>query len=112
MKKLFIIYLLISPFVLVAQNKNTEKVSFEVTGNCEICKKRIEKSALTVKGVKAANWDIPSSLISIVYNPNRVTLLKIQNSIAQVGHDTPLAKAPDEIYNELPICCIYRRTIQ
>jgi hypothetical protein len=40
MKKVFIIYLLISPFVLVAQNKNTEKVSFEVTGNCEICKKR------------------------------------------------------------------------
>ncbi len=112
MKKVFIIYLLISPFVLVAQNKNTEKVSFEVTGNCEMCKKRIEKSALTVKGVKAANWDIPSNLISIVYNPNRATLLKIQNSIAQVGHDTALAKAPDEIYNELPICCIYRRTIQ
>ena len=112
MKKLFIIYLLISPFVLVAQNKNTEKVSFEVTGNCEICKKRIEKSALTVKGVKAANWDIPSNLISIVYNPNRATSLKIQNTIAQIGHDTPLAKATDEIYNKLPLCCIYRRTIQ
>ena len=112
MKKLFIIYLLISPFVLEAQNKNIEKVSFEVSGNCEICKKRIEKSALTVKGVKAANWDIPSNLISIVYNPNRVTLLKIQNSIAQVGHDTKLAKAPDKIYNELPMCCIYKRTIQ
>jgi copper chaperone CopZ len=112
MKKLFVIYLLISPFVLLAQNKNTEKVSFEVTGNCEICKKRIEKSALTVKGVKAANWDIPSNLISIVYNPNRVTLLKIQNTIAQIGHDTPLAKAPDEIYNKLPLCCIYKRTIQ
>ena len=112
MKKLFVIYLLISPFVLLAQNKNTEKVIFEVTGNCEICKKRIEKSALTVKGVKAANWDIPSNLISIVYNPNRATLLKIQNTIAQIGHDTPLAKAPDEIYNKLPLCCIYRRTIQ
>ena len=112
MKKLFVIYLLISPFVLLAQNKNTEKVSFEVTGNCEICKKRIEKSALTVKGVKAANWDIPSNLISIVYNPNRVTLLKIQNTIAQIGHDTTLAKAPDEIYNKLPLCCIYKRTIQ
>ena len=112
MKKVFIIYLLISTSVLVAQNKNTEKVSFAVTGNCEICKKRSEKSAITVKVVKAENWDIPSNLISIVYNPNRVTLLKIQNSIAQVGHDTPLAKAPDEIYNELPMCCIYRRTIQ
>ena len=62
--------------------------------------------------IRDRKWDIPSNLISIVYNPNRVTLLKIQNSIAQVGHDTPLAKAPDEIYNELPMCCIYRRTIQ
>ncbi len=112
MKKLLIIYLLISPIILVAQNKNTEKVSFEVSGNCEMCKKRIEKSALTVKGVKFANWDIPSNLISIIYNPKKVTLLNIQEAIALAGHDTSLVKASDKTYNELPICCIYQRTIK
>ena len=35
------------------QKKNT-KISFEVNGNCEMCKKRIEKAAFSVKGVKMA----------------------------------------------------------
>lgn len=110
MKKILIIYLLITPFVLSSQNN--KKVSFEVTGNCEMCKKRIEKSALSVQGVKAATWDIPSNLISIIYDPNKISLQKIQTSISLVGHDTPLAKAPDKSYNELPLCCIYIRKIE
>ena len=110
MKKILIIYLLITPFVLSSQN--SKKVSFEVTGNCEMCKKRIEKSALSVKGVKTATWDIPSNLISIIYDPNKIPLQKIQTAISLVGHDTPLAKAPDKSYNELPLCCIYIRKIE
>lgn len=110
MKKILIIYLLITPVVLSSQN--SKKVSFEVTGNCEMCKKRIEKSALSVKGVKTATWDIPSNLISIIYDPNKIPLQKIQTAIALVGHDTPLAKAPDKSYNELPLCCIYLRKIE
>ena len=110
MKKILIIYLLITPFVLSSQN--SKKVSFEVTGNCEMCKKRIEKSALSVKGVKTATWDIPSNLISIIYDPNKIPLQKIQTVISLVGHDTPLAKAPDKSYNELPLCCIYIRKIE
>ena len=110
MKKILIIYLLITPFVLSSQN--SKKVSFEVTGNCEMCKKRIEKSALSVKGVKTATWDIPSNLISIIYDSNKIPLQKIQTAIALVGHDTPLAKAPDKSYNELPLCCIYIRKIE
>ena len=110
MKKILIIYLLITPVVLSSQN--SKKVSFEVTGNCEMCKKRIEKSALSVQGVKAATWDIPSNLISIIYDPNKISLQKIQTSISLVGHDTPLAKAPDKSSTELPLCCIYIRKIE
>ena len=92
-----------------AQNKKNKKSNFEVIGNCEICKKRIEKAALSLKGVKMATWDIPSNILSVTYNSNKISPDKIQSAVADVGHDTPSFKAPDNVYNELPICCIYER---
>ena len=112
LKKIILLFILIVPLSINSQNKKIEKSTFEVSGNCEMCKKRIEKSALSLKGVKSASWDIPSNMISILYDPNKVTLQNIHNKIASIGHDTSSAKAKEEVYNQLPMCCIYRRTIE
>ena len=114
MKKIILILFVSFPFVLSCQeinNKNT-KVQFEVTGNCIMCKKRIEKAALLSKGVKYASWDIPSNQLNLIYNPKKNSLDSIQKSISDVGHDTPLFQASDKAYNELPICCLYERKIE
>lgn len=114
MKKIILILFVSFPFILLCQeinNKNT-KVQFEVTGNCIMCKKRIEKSVLISKGVKYASWDIPSNQLTLIYNPNKNSLDSIQKSISNVGHDTDLFRASDEFYNELPICCLYERKIE
>ena len=112
MKKLIIICLLIAPLSLSAQSEKNVKSNFEVNGNCEMCKKRIEKAALSVKGVKMVIWDIPSNIITVTHKTNKAPLLNIQRAIANVGHDTPLVKASDEVYNELPMCCLYERKIE
>jgi len=90
------------------QKKNT-KISFEVNGNCEMCKKRIEKAAFSVKGVKMATWDIPSNIISVLHDPNKASAETLQKAIANAGHDTPMAKAQDAVYDNLPMCCLYDR---
>tara|TARA_B100002019_G_scaffold78760_1_gene67992 strand:- start:5 stop:376 length:372 start_codon:yes stop_codon:yes gene_type:complete len=112
MKKLIIICLLIAPLSLSAQSEKNVKSNFEVNGNCEMCKKRIEKAALSVKGVKMVIWDIPSNIITVTHNTSKAPLRNIQKAIADVGHDTPLVKASDEVYNELPMCCLYERKIE
>jgi copper chaperone CopZ len=113
MKKLLLFcLLLIAPLSVSAQNKKNEKTRFEVSGNCEMCKKRIEKAALTVKGIKTATWDIPSNVISVIYDPSKEPIQEVQRAIAFAGHDTPLAKALDSTYNALPMCCLYKRTIE
>jgi len=113
MKKLLLFcLLLIAPLSVSAQNKKNEKTSFEVSGNCEMCKKRIEKAALTVKGIKTATWDIPSNVISVIYDPSKEPIQEVQRAIAFAGHDTLLAKALDSTYNALPMCCLYKRTIE
>ena len=109
MKKYILLFLFFISATISAQNEKNKKSNFEVIGNCEICKKRIEKAALSLKGVKMAKWDIPSNILSVTYNSNKISLDQIQSAVADVGHDTPSFKAPDNVYNELPICCIYER---
>ena len=109
MKKLLLLSLFVISISVNGQNQKNKKSNFEVIGNCEICKKRIEKAALSLKGVKMATWDIPSNILSVTYNSNKILLDQIQTTIANVGHDTPLFRAPDDVYNELPMCCIYER---
>tara|TARA_B100000963_G_scaffold218904_1_gene190873 strand:+ start:94 stop:435 length:342 start_codon:yes stop_codon:yes gene_type:complete len=110
MKKILILIIVI-PLGVVAQEKQKKrtKAQFTVHGNCEMCEKRIEKAALSLKGVKLADWDIPSNQISLIYNPQKVDLVTIHESIAAVGYDTSEAKAKKEDYNELPKCCQYDR---
>ena len=109
MKKLLLLFLFVVSTSVNGQNQKNKKSNFEVIGNCEICKKRFEKAALSLKGVKMATWDIPSNILSVIYNSNKIVPDQIQSAIANVGHDTPPFKAPDNVYNEHPMCCIYER---
>jgi Cu(I)/Ag(I) efflux system membrane fusion protein len=87
----------------------TSKISFGVSGNCEMCKDRIEKAVLSLKGIKSATWDIKTKQITVEFNNSEVKPEAMQKVIAEAGHDTKLYKADDKVYNSLPQCCLYRK---
>ena len=110
--KAFLIFCFVSfSFFSFAQDKpsKNEKASFEVLGNCGMCKDRIEKAAISVKGVKYASWDIPSGQLRLVYNGLKTNLDVIEMRIANSGHDTENHDTTVDIYNQLPACCQYVR---
>jgi cation transport ATPase len=108
MKKLFVTTIvLLCSLTTFGQNKSA-KATIEVDGVCGMCKARIEKAAITTKGVKTASWDIASHELNLVYNETKTDLKTIQQNIANVGHDTPLYKASDEAYESIDMCCKYR----
>jgi len=82
-------------------------VTFKVYGACEMCKDRIE-GALKIKGIKSADWNVDSKMLTVAYESSRMSLDKIHNRIIGVGHDTELKKANNAVYNKLPDCCLYR----
>jgi len=86
-----------------------EHSEFHVSGNCEMCKERIETAAKSVKGVISAQWDIESKLFHVTYNSSLTNVKVIQKAIADVGHDNDGYRAPDEVYEKLPQCCLYRK---
>ena len=92
--------------------KSSPKVrlaTFGVSGNCEQCKDRIEKAAKSVMGVSSAAWDVTTKKIAVAFNSKTTNSDAIQKAIAKAGHDTEKFKAPDEVYKQLPECCLYRK---
>lgn len=88
----------------------TKTEIFEVKGNCGMCETRIEKAAKSVNGVTRAEWEQETKMLTVAFDSTKTTVHKVQTAIAQAGHDTPMHKASDEVYNALPGCCKYDRT--
>ncbi|MBU2995448.1 cation transporter [Cellulophaga baltica] len=106
-KELIAVFALLITTVSFAQEKN-KKMKFDVNGKCAMCKERIEKAALNVKGVKYASWDIPTHQLSVILDERKTNPMKIKTAIVAVGHDTKELKATDEAYHSVHPCCLYR----
>ena len=107
------LFLTVCSIEIHAQDKKEApftSTSFKVFGVCEQCKDRIE-TALKIKGVKSADWNIDTKQLALVYNPSVIALAKIENKIVALGHDLVNKKAKNVIYKALPSCCHYRELV-
>jgi copper chaperone CopZ len=87
------------------------KETFKVSGECGMCKSKIEKAAKSA-GASFAEWSVDKKTLTVKYNSTSTNTAKIQESIAKAGYDTPKFKATDEAYNNLHECCKYERTMK
>ena len=90
-------------------SEQTAHKQFKVSGNCEMCKDRIETAAKSVSGVALADWSSETKMLHVQFDGAKTNSDDIQKAIAAVGHDTEKFKAPDNVYKELPECCLYRK---
>lgn len=88
---------------------NMEHQTIKVSGNCEMCKERIETAAKSVSGVSSAEWSTETKMLHVQFDGTETNSDGIQKSIAKVGHDTEKYKATDAVYKELADCCLYRK---
>lgn len=113
MKKYLVLMLAVLgvAFTSTAQEKKNKnaKVDVEVKGNCDMCKKRIEKAAFGVKGVKSATWHADDQMLHLIIDENKTSSKKVQESVAKAGHDTKEVKATTDNYDNLHGCCKYER---
>jgi mercuric ion binding protein len=111
MKKIFL-FLMLSVFAGVfAQDKKSKNArhDVEVLGNCDMCKKRIEKAAFGVAGVKSAEWHSDDQMLHLIINEQKTSVEEVEKAIAKAGHDTRDVKAADSDYGALHGCCKYDR---
>ncbi|HET8809708.1 MAG TPA: cation transporter [Flavobacteriaceae bacterium] len=86
-----------------------ETKTFEVAGECGMCKKRIETAAKGISGVSKASWKVESDMLTVTFNSKETSAKAVQKAVANVGHDTEAFKATDEAYKNLHACCKYER---
>ena len=63
-----------------AKNKNA-KYSLDVNGNCEQCKKRIEKAAYSVSGVKSAVWSVKTHQLDLILNEEKTSISAVKKAV-------------------------------
>lgn len=83
------------------------KGSFKASGNCDMCKERIEQ-ALDVPGIIQATYIPEQKLVQVSFKAKKISLEQIQRLVSMAGHDTELFPAAEEAYQKLPGCCRYR----
>ncbi|MDB4126607.1 cation transporter [Flavobacteriales bacterium] len=109
LKALTLVCLTLVCLTTFAQKPKWEKANFKVSGNCDMCKTKIETAAKKIEGVKKARWNVVSGKMKVKFNPAITNTDKIQQMIARIGYDTEKNKATDESYNNLHHCCKYER---
>ena len=104
---LFLIMTSLVSAVFAQDNKDIATGQFRVSGNCNMCKQRIEDAAYG-KGVKSAEWDKTTGVLTIVYRPSKTSAADILQRVAAAGHDADTLQASKKAYEGLPACCSYR----
>jgi len=107
---IFLISALLISINVSAQNSEIKTETFKVEGNCNMCKKRIEEAAYA-KGVKRAEWNRATKELTVVYRTSKTTPETILNKVAQAGHNSEAAVAPEKAYKSLPKCCQYKTQV-
>lgn len=92
----------------VSGNAQTKTDTIKVSGECGMCKNRIQK-ALKIDGIASAAWDTETKLLVVAYDVSKISNDDIQNKIAAVGHDTEKYTTDYKVYEKLPGCCHYDR---
>jgi len=83
--------------------------NIKVLGTCSMDKRRIENAAYSIEGVKSAEWNEYTQILTLKYNVfKKEAADNLQKKIASVGNDTEKYKADDAVYQKLPDCCHYR----
>ena len=105
------IFSIVTLFLAIANLAIAQKViteTLKVSGECGMCKKKIETAAKSA-GATYALWSPQTKMLKVTY-ASTISTSAIQQKIADAGYDTPQFKATDEAYSSLDKCCQYERT--
>lgn len=109
MRTSLVLLTLITTMSCQSSIENAKTVERKVSGNCGMCKKRIE-SAGNQSGLSNVTWDKELKVATIVFDSLKTDESKILELIAKSGYDNEEFVADSVDYNSLHECCQYDRS--
>jgi copper chaperone CopZ len=93
--------------LLAACGSGFEHAEIRVSGNCEMCREKIE-SSLKIPSIKKASWEPETGILEVDFDGNSISAGQIRERIASAGYDTDSVRADSIAYSQLHECCRYR----
>ena len=108
-------YILASIISLLSLSSHAqEQYTLIVQGECGMCQDRIEETALNHPGIIKAEWNPDNKILTVEVSNEasaEFSIFGLHDAIATAGHDTDKYDAPEDTYNDLPVCCAYRAPV-
>lgn len=106
MKTKIIIVLLATIFAsrTFAQSKS-EELTIKTSVICEMCETNVKKALAFEPGVKKVQVDLTTKMVTVKYNPQKVSPEQLRKAIAKAGYDADDVPADKEAYDQLANCC-------
>ncbi len=89
----------------VADKKGMITAEIKTSAECGMCKDKIEEALYFTKGVKKADLDPISQVLTVKFKENKTDLDAIRKVVAEAGYDADDVAANAEEYEKLPTCC-------
>jgi Cu+-exporting ATPase len=90
-------------------SQKSEKTHIHITGmTCTTCAATIEKGLVETPGVEQVNVSFASEKASIEYDPSKVDLAKIKNTISQIGYGVATKKSIFPVAGMTCASCVSR----
>lgn len=103
---LILALMLASPSRVMAQKSSKmDTVKIMTSAECDMCKTKIEKEVGLSKGVKKVTLDVPSKVLTVIYNPAKTDRGKLRTVVSNSGYDADEVKANNRAQRKLPDCC-------
>lgn len=85
--------------------KKGEELKVKTSAQCGMCKERIEKVMAYEKGIFESELNLDEKVLTVRYNPKKITPEKIRKVLNDTGYDADDTKADLKAYAKLPDCC-------
>lgn len=100
MKNIILIFTLLASTVSFGQ-----EIRIQTSAECGDCKVRIEEGLNYTKGVKFAELDLATKIVTVGFNPKKISEEEIKKVISEIGYDADDVKANPSAVKALPMCC-------
>ena len=89
-----------------SKSKKVETVEIQTSAVCEMCEELIvDKTLAFEKGLKFAQMDVETGILTVRYRNNKTSLEQIRSIISKLGYAADSVKADSAAYENLHFCC-------
>jgi len=102
---IMIAFVLGTSIASMAQSKKLAELKVKTSAVCEMCEAKIERDMSFEKGVKSADLDLETKIVTVKYDPKKTNEAAVRTAITMVGYDADDLMADAKAYEKLPGCC-------